>query len=61
MRRSLVTGPVLAGLLCAAAFGAEKLYWLEPMKQINTEFEGNPGYVAQLGDSITYSMAFWAP
>lgn len=36
-------------------------YWYGPMKEVNAGFEGNPGYVAQFGDSITYSMAFWTP
>jgi len=35
--------------------------WCEPMKKVNAEFTGNPGYIAQFGDSITYSMAFWVP
>jgi hypothetical protein len=43
------------------AFAAEKPYWVEPMKTMHAGFHGNPGYVAQFGDSITYSMAFWTP
>jgi lysophospholipase L1-like esterase len=35
--------------------------WVEPMRQVHAGFEGTPGYVAQLGDSITFSMAFWTP
>lgn len=31
------------------------------MRRIHQDFDGQPGYVAQLGDSITYSMAFWKP
>jgi lysophospholipase L1-like esterase len=31
------------------------------MKAVHASFKGNPGYVAQFGDSITYSMAFWTP
>jgi lysophospholipase L1-like esterase len=31
------------------------------MQQVHAGFEGQPGYVAQFGDSITYSMAFWTP
>src|SRR5208282_4519834 len=40
---------------------AEKPYWVEPMKAVHAGFHGNSGYVAQFGDSITYSMAFWTP
>ncbi len=35
--------------------------WVKPMRKVHTGFQGQPGYVAQLGDSITYSMAFWTP
>jgi lysophospholipase L1-like esterase len=35
--------------------------WFEPMKKINQGFDGNSCYIAQFGDSITYSMAFWSP
>ncbi|MHC4250169.1 MAG: GDSL-type esterase/lipase family protein [Planctomycetota bacterium] len=34
-------------------------YWVAPMRDVNARFDGNPGYVAQFGDSITYSSAFW--
>ncbi len=51
-------------MLCfaASAAAADKKadYWVEPMKKVHEGFKGNKGYVAQLGDSITYSMAFWA-
>ncbi len=35
--------------------------WVEAMKKVHAGFQGTEGYVAQLGDSITYSMAFWSP
>jgi hypothetical protein len=31
------------------------------MKKLNEGFTGNPCYVAQFGDSITYSAPFWKP
>lgn len=34
---------------------------LNAMKKLHEGFKGQAGYVAQFGDSITYSMAFWAP
>jgi lysophospholipase L1-like esterase len=34
--------------------------WVGAMKRVHRDFRGDPGYVAQLGDSITYSMAFWS-
>ncbi len=30
------------------------------MQKVHRGFSGKPGYVAQYGDSITYSMAFWS-
>ena len=42
----------------AALTAAEKPYWVEPMQTLNAGFNGNPGYVAQFGDSITFSLAF---
>jgi lysophospholipase L1-like esterase len=47
-------------LACARAFAAD-LEWVERMIAAHARFKGKPGYVAQLGDSITYSMAFWSP
>jgi hypothetical protein len=35
--------------------------WVEPMKKVRARFTGKPGTFAQFGDSITISMAFWAP
>ena len=34
---------------------------LAEMRQVHAKFDGQRGYVAQSGDSITYSMAFWSP
>ena len=36
-------------------------YWVEPMKQVHARFTGQPGTVAQIGDSITITMAFFTP
>lgn len=35
--------------------------WVEPMKLVHARFRGQPGTFATFGDSITVSMAFWAP
>lgn len=35
--------------------------WVEPMRQVHARFTGTPGTFAQFGDSITVTMAFWAP
>lgn len=34
---------------------------IEAMVKVHADFDGQRGYVAQFGDSITYSMAFWTP
>jgi lysophospholipase L1-like esterase len=35
--------------------------WVEPMKEVHTRFNGTPGTLALFGDSISVSLAFWAP
>jgi lysophospholipase L1-like esterase len=44
-----------------AACGADEPEWVEPMKKVHAGFRGKQGYVSQLGDSITTSLAFWSP
>ena len=34
---------------------------IKAMKKVHSGFKGQSGYVAQFGDSITFSMAFWTP
>jgi hypothetical protein len=45
----------------AAGVSAEDSYWIEPMARVRERFTGKPGTFALFGDSITVSMAFWAP
>lgn len=35
--------------------------WVEPMRKVHADFAGDEHYVAQFGDSITTSLAFWSP
>ena len=62
--RCRLVGLLLAALLgwtapCLAAdLGAD---WVEPMKQVHARFTGSRGTLALFGDSITVSLAFWAP
>jgi hypothetical protein len=35
--------------------------WVEPMKKVHARFTGTRGTFACFGDSITVTMAFWAP
>ena len=53
-----------ANLITAAncrAANAEGEYWIEPMRQVHARFAGTNGTLAQFGDSITVTMAYWAP
>ena len=59
----------LLPLLCVTeATGAEnekepekEEAWIAAMKEVHKGFKGKAGQVAQFGDSITYTMAFWKP
>ncbi|HJZ91493.1 MAG TPA: SGNH/GDSL hydrolase family protein [Gemmataceae bacterium] len=56
--------PVLgAGLLMTATStrADDKPDWVEPMKEVRGKFSGTPATLALFGDSITVSLAFWAP
>jgi len=35
--------------------------WVAPMKSVHARFTGQPGTLAHFGDSITVTMAYWAP
>ena len=35
--------------------------WVEPMKKVHARFTGAKGTFAHFGDSMTVTMAFWAP
>jgi hypothetical protein len=51
------------GLFAGSAAAEEKdtKYWIEPMQKVHARFTGKQGTFAQFGDSITVTMAFWAP
>ena len=50
---------ILALLL--TLFHAHAADWPEAMHKVHAQFKGTPGTFAQFGDSITVTMAFWAP
>jgi hypothetical protein len=62
---ALLSASLLVLLPAALAFGQDHRTrepdWIEPMKHVRARFTGKPGTFAQFGDSITISMAFWAP
>src|SRR5215207_11239421 len=57
----------LTTLLCSSLFftalisRAADPAWVAPMREVHARFTGTPGTFAQFGDSITVTMAFWAP
>ena len=56
--------PTLLAISIVNGIGTEILLPPETTKQVSEThqgFKGTTGYVAQFGDSITYSMAFWSP
>jgi hypothetical protein len=48
------------GLAVGRAVAADE-DWVEPMRKVRAKFTGQPGTVAQIGDSITVTMAFFTP
>jgi hypothetical protein len=62
MKRSPVLVAALAlAVVLPAARAADPPEWVEPMRKVHAKFTGTPGTLALFGDSITHSLAFWAP
>lgn len=57
--RALLLIAVLVGF--AGTSRAAEPGWVAPMRAVHAKFTGKPGTLALFGDSITYSLAFWAP
>jgi lysophospholipase L1-like esterase len=53
---AIVLIALVTGVACAAPPA-----WVGPMKKVRARFTGAPGTLATFGDSITVSLAFWAP
>ena len=54
----------VAGMLPVAAWGSDEAArpaWVEPMRKVHARFTGQKGTLAQFGDSITVTLAFWTP
>lgn len=52
---------LLSVVLSTASIRAADTSWVEPMRKVHGQFKGKAGTFAQFGDSITVTMAFWAP
>lgn len=59
---ALVAVALVIGLIAARSAGAPAANgWVEAMKRTHAKFTGRRGTFAHFGDSITVTMAFWAP
>jgi hypothetical protein len=54
-------GTISVVVIAPLSSAADKQTWVEPMKQVHSRFHGERGTLAHFGDSITVTMAFWAP
>lgn len=52
----IATSASICSTMCA-----DEPTWIEPMREVHERFSGEPGTLALFGDSISVSMAFWAP
>jgi lysophospholipase L1-like esterase len=59
--RVLLPAVILCGLAWITAPAKEPPSWAAAMKKVHTRFTGKRGTLAAFGDSITVTMAFWAP
>ena len=56
--------PAVLAATLAVVFAAQPAAdpaWVAPMRDVHAKFTGTPGTLALFGDSITVSVAFWAP
>jgi lysophospholipase L1-like esterase len=61
-RKQFLPLVVLLAVAALPAAAAEDVpSWVAPMKKVRARFTGTPGTLALFGDSITVSLAFWAP
>ena len=58
---ALMLGALGTAWTAAAEARSDSNYWVEPMKKVHGRFTGVKGTFAHFGDSITVTMAFWAP
>lgn len=62
MRKALAQAFLTAAVFAVPSTAAgDEPAWIAPMKKAHERFGGKPGTLALFGDSITVSMAFWAP
>jgi len=52
---------ILSSALPASSTSGASPDWIQAMKTVHARFHGTKGTLAQFGDSITITMAYWAP
>jgi hypothetical protein len=60
MNRNILAA-LMISLFALNLFAADAANWVEPMRKVHASFKGKPGTIAQYGDSITITMAFFVP
>jgi lysophospholipase L1-like esterase len=63
MRKLFRTGLLLlcSFLLSSSSRAQSERDWVERIRQVHSKFKGTKGTFAHFGDSITVTLAFWAP
>ena len=59
--RALSLTVLISSVFALEVAAAAKPSWLDSMRQVHARFTGTHGTLAQFGDSITVTLAFWAP
>src|SRR5262245_9983165 len=57
----LLLGVCLLPAAGVRADESDKPAWVDSMRKVHARFKGTKGTFAHFGDSITVTMAFWAP
>jgi len=53
--------PLVLALSLGGLRAAEEPHWVAPMQAVHARFTGQAGTLAHFGDSITVTLAYWAP
>jgi hypothetical protein len=61
MKRALVLVTLYQAGASLSLRAEDANYWVKPMTEVHARFKGTRGTFAQFGDSITVTMAYWAP
>ncbi|MFO7904857.1 MAG: GDSL-type esterase/lipase family protein [Planctomycetota bacterium] len=59
--RALCSVFVIVFVSVSPAAGSDQLDWVQPMRRVHAEGQGEKGVLVHFGDSITYSLAYFAP